>query len=752
MTTITYFTLRPLERNPPGTLLEGAFRVHLPIKELKALKLSTGDLIRIVTQNGPKGIAIAWLANQTNPGNKPIAKVTDLLRDKYGLSITNDRIAIEKVENADDEWIPIKTIEVGFESGGSPSGYSSTEDLLFWTRQALADLEVILPDCTFDVQRKGPRTRPAKSRLIVRNIDPVPDFNRPLYFDPATSQVIFSEGSSNLSLETKQLPTASEKVPQLSSDGIGGLNDHIGTINRNLLFLTKHQPTIKDQHLLRLIGPTAFLIHGPEGTGKSMLLNRLAQCEWKGVYKVDPASSSKTPGKDITEAFEKARENQPSLVLFDDLDKLLGKGEALISRLKTELGKLEGARVAVAAAARSVYDIDTSLRTTSGFKIELEIFPPNVRQREGILRQILGPDRPLAQLDLTSLSEKTHGFVGRDLLKLCGLAINHHIQATCSALQPDDNTSLGDFLQGKEFISQSDFVAVIDQVQPTVLKDSILEVPKVRWTDIAGLGHVQKLLEEIMIRPIKFPDLYLKFGGAASRKGVLLYGPPGCAKTLIAQAVATESNQNFLAVKGSELIKMYVGESERAIRDVFRRARAAKPCIIFFDEIDSIGKSREKSQDSGLNVVTTLLNEMDGIEALKEVFIIGATNRPDILDSALIRPGRFDAHIHIGLPNEDARKQIFEIHTRKMPLAGDVDLGILASRTQDYSGADIKALCSITGEMGISDYTQNPSPDNTPEIRMCHFERALAEHSPHTVKEEADRYKNWRPGKSLSAI
>lgn len=240
----------------------------------------------------------------------------------------------------------------------------------------------------------------------------------------------------------------------------------------------------------------------------------------------------------------------------------------------------------------------------------------------------------------------------------------------------------------------------------------------------------------------------MKFGGPQSRKGVLLYGPPGCAKTLIAQAVATESNQNFLAVKGSELIKMYVGESERAIRDVFRRARAAKPCIIFFDEIDSIGKSREKTQDSGLNVVTTLLNEMDGIEALKDVFIIGATNRPDILDSALIRTGRFDAHIHIGLPTEEARKQILEIHTKKRPLAADVDLTIVASRTEGSSGADISGLCAVAVELAISDYEK--APESEPLVRMAHFEAALAQHVPHTVKEEAERYRKWRPGKSLS--
>lgn len=245
----------------------------------------------------------------------------------------------------------------------------------------------------------------------------------------------------------------------------------------------------------------------------------------------------------------------------------------------------------------------------------------------------------------------------------------------------------------------------------------------------------------------QFPDLDAKFGAPQSRKGVLLYGPPGCAKTLIAQAVATESNQNFLAVKGSELIKMYVGESERAIRDVFRRARAAKPCIIFFDEIDSIGKSRDKTAESGLNVVATLLNEMDGIEALKDVFIIGATNRPDILDAALIRVGRFDVHIHIGLPTLEARKQILEIHTRKWPLAKDVDVDILASRTEGSTGADIKGLCANVVELAKSDHML--APENPAEVRMSHFEQGLEEHTPRTLAEEAARYEGWRPGKSL---
>lgn len=246
----------------------------------------------------------------------------------------------------------------------------------------------------------------------------------------------------------------------------------------------------------------------------------------------------------------------------------------------------------------------------------------------------------------------------------------------------------------------------------------------------------------------QFPELDTKFGAPQSRKGVLLYGPPGCAKTLIAQAVATESRQNFLAVKGSELIKMYVGESERAIRDVFRRARAAKPCIIFFDEIDSIGKSRDKTPESGLNVVATLLNEMDGIEALKDVFIIGATNRPDILDAALIRVGRFDVHIHIGLPTPEARKRILQIHTRKWPLSADVDLDLLASRTEGSTGADIKGLCADVVELAKSDYLEGGG-EGPAEVKMSHFDRALEKHVPRTLPEEAARYEGWRPGKSL---
>lgn len=575
---------------------------------------------------------------------------------------------------------------------------------------------------------------------MVDSIKPLPSEKNAVYFNPGITEVAISVDIANA-----QPPELNASELRLEATGIGGLKDQIEIINDELAFFSDAALGLNDYHLL---GPTAFLLHGLEGTGKTLLLETMAGCSWQEVHRINATTHPKGQSKALSEVFEGALDSQPSLIIMDNLDKFLAKADALVEQLRIELAKLQGTQVVVAAAARSIYDVDASLRTMSGFATEIELSAPNVSQREDILRQIIGSKHSLEGIDTFALAERLHGFVGRDIHKLCGLARKRRAKLFRDSLPVEQRKSFGMLLASQVFVAQVDFDAVIDQVQPTVLKGSILEVPKVRWADIAGVDHVRELLEAITIRPFKHPELDEKFGGSQSLKGVLLYGPPGCAKTLIAQAVATESNQNFLAVKGSELIKMYVGESERAIRDVFRRARAAKPCIIFFDEIDSIGKSREKTQDSGLNVVATLLNEMDGIEALKDVFVIGATNQPDILDSALIRTGRFDSHIHIGLPTEEARAQILQIHTRRRPLASDVDLAIIAKKTEGSSGADISGLCSMALELAIKDYERHPEQE--PQICMRHFEQALKEHIPHTIKEEAERYKNWRPGKSLS--
>lgn len=499
MSTNTSFALRPLERNPlsaAGNALEGAFRVHLTQKEQKGLALANGDLVRLKTASGFKGYAVAWAATQTNPGNKAIAKVTDLLREQYSLSL-NDPIFIEK---ATDAWRPLKSVEISFpDSPELLSKYSSTDELLYWARYALVDLEIILPECSFPVQQKGPRAqqKTSKLRLTITNIDPLPNEKHAVYFDPVKTRIVPASNVPQLGT-LKSSPDSGRM--QLNRDGIGGLTGHIATIDRTLSFLADAATSLQDQYLL---GPTTLLLHGPEGTGKTLLLESLAKCPWQEVYRVDLEKFPKGQVKAVSEIFEAAQDNQPCLVLMDNLDRFLDKADTLVNRLRTELAKLEGSQIVVAAAARSIYDVDTSLRTTSTFKTELELFPPNLRQREDILRQILGPARKLENIDFPTLAANTHGFVGRDIHKLCGLARNRRVQRAYESLDEDQKATLGEILDKTEFVAQEDFDAVIDQVQPTVLKESILEVPKVRWTDIAGLDHVRALLEAITIRPFR---------------------------------------------------------------------------------------------------------------------------------------------------------------------------------------------------------------------------------------------------------
>lgn len=359
------------------------------------------------------------------------------------------------------------------------------------------DLDIILPGSSFPVSQKGPKSQLKGSRLrvTVQSIDPYPTEKHAVFFDPVLTQI------TTTNEVVIQAPTkVSSGTLQIKSDGIGGLSEHVATINKSLFLLANSQFTLSDQHLL---GPTALLLHGPEGTGKTLLLERLASCSWQEVYRISPETHPKGQGKAITETFEEASENQPSLIIMDNLDRFLDKAESLVTRLRTELAKLEGTQVVVAAAARSIYDIDASLRTTSAFKTEIELFPPNVRQREDILRQILGQDRKASSLNFSALAERSHGFVGRDIHKLCGLARNRHVLHTYDSLDEVKKATFSDILEQSDFVTQEDFDAVIDQVQPTVLKDSILEVPKVRWSDIAGLDHVRALLEAITIRPFK---------------------------------------------------------------------------------------------------------------------------------------------------------------------------------------------------------------------------------------------------------
>lgn len=358
-----------------------------------------------------------------------------------------------------------------------------------------ADADILLPGCSLPIQQKGFKQKGQKVRVTVQSIDPLPTEKHAVYFDEITTQII-TVGDFTPEPSTPKL----SGVLRLRPDGIGGLSEHIAAINQDLSFLTNSLPHLHNRHLL---GPTAFLLHGPEGTGKSLLLERLAECPWSEVYRINPDTNPKGQAKAVSDIFQDARENQPSLILMDNLDRLLDKAESLVNRLRIELATLGGSQVVVAAAARSVYDVDSSLRTATAFQTELELLPPNATQREDIVRQILGPACNVPNVDFTVLAERSHGFVGRDIASLCYLARKHHTRRIDTLVDEKNKAELGKMDEQMDFVEQEDFEAVIEQVRPTVLKDSILEVPKVRWTDIAGLDHVRAVLEAITIRPFK---------------------------------------------------------------------------------------------------------------------------------------------------------------------------------------------------------------------------------------------------------
>lgn len=331
--------------------------------------------------------------------------------------------------------------------------------------------------------------------MNIDSIDPQPSEKHAVYFDPLKTQVTIQETVSRDSR-----PPSPSDTFQLVSDDIGGLSGHIATINRALAHRMGPVRTVSNH---RLLGATTLLIHGPEGSGKSLLLERIAACPWKKVFHVNIGTQTKGQAKTIIDTFDDARDNQPSLILMDNLDTFLEKAENLVDRLRTELANLKGTEVVVAAAARSIHDVDVRLQTSCAFKHKLEIFAPGVHDREDIFRKVLGSGCKLDLINIPELAERTHGFVGRDIEHLCSLARNRRIEQVIESLKDDQLETLNDILEKTDFVTQDDFEAVIDEVHPTVLRESILEVPKVRWADIAGVGHVRALLEKITVRPIK---------------------------------------------------------------------------------------------------------------------------------------------------------------------------------------------------------------------------------------------------------
>jgi transitional endoplasmic reticulum ATPase len=535
-----------------------------------------------------------------------------------------------------------------------------------------------------------------------------------------------------------------EEVSGITYEDIGGLHEELQRIREMIELPLKHPELFRH---LGIEPPKGVILYGPPGTGKTLIAKAIANETGAHFISINgPEIMSKFYGESearLREVFQEAEQNAPSIVFIDELDAIAPKrgevtGEVerrVVSQLLTLMDGLKSrGQVVVIGATNRIEAIDPALRRPGRFDREIRIGVPDRNGRREILL-IHTRRMPLAEdVDLDELADITHGFVGADIAALVREAAMNALRRYLPEIDLEKEVIPAEVLE-KIKVSREDFANALKTIQPSALREVVLEVPNVKWTDIGGLEAVKQELMEAVEWPLKYPEVFKRLGIRPPR-GILLYGPPGTGKTLLAKAVATESQANFISVKGPEVLSKWVGESEKAVREIFRKARETAPCIIFFDELDSIAPRRGFHTDAGVTdrIVNQLLTEMDGIQSLKGVVVLGATNRPDILDPALLRPGRFDRVLYVPPPDKAARLAIFKIHTREMPLDEDVDLDILASVTEGYTGADIEAVVREAAMLAARENI------NAQKVSMRHFEKALLKIKPSVGAEEKAEY------------
>ena len=544
-------------------------------------------------------------------------------------------------------------------------------------------------------------------------------FDELLDFTPAMREIRFAVLSTqpggitvvgqNTEVELHESPVDVSKLEgvtnlvDVSYEDIGGLKEEVKKV-REMIEIPLKRPELFEK--LGIAPPKGVLMHGPPGTGKTLLAKAVAsESDAHFILINGPEIMSKYVGgseENLREYFEEAEANSPSIIFIDELDAIAPKREdtngeterRTVAQLLTLMDGLKSrGQVVVIGATNRPDSLDPALRRPGRFDREIEIGVPDADERREVL-EIHTRNMPIAEdVDLNKLATTTHGFVGADLESLCKEAAMRVVRRILPEIKSDEE--IPEDVLKKIIVTKDDFKSALKEIQPSALREVLVQVPDIKWDDVGGLDDAKQELKEAVEWPLKYPDNFQKLG-VKPPKGILLYGIPGTGKTLLAKAVASESEANFISIKGPELLSKWVGESEKGVREVFRKAKQTAPTVIFFDEIDSIASTRSgNDSDSGVTkrVVNQLLTEMDGLEELEDVAIIAATNRPDIIDPGLMRPGRFDRHIKVDTPSEEARIAIFEVHTKNMPLADDVDLKKLAKSTDGYVGADIEAVC-----------------------------------------------------------
>ncbi|MGV8106804.1 MAG: CDC48 family AAA ATPase [Nitrososphaerota archaeon] len=700
----------------------------------RQLDLSTGDALEISSM-GKKTTVLCWPAREKDTG-KGLVRIDGYLRNRLDVGI-NDSVEIKKVESKSAEKVTLAPTEplriVGAE------GY--LQEYLLGGLLSTGDI--------FPLTIMGQRVD-----LVVISTKP----SGPVLMEDST-EVTVSEESEKAIQAAK-----GDGAPSISYEDIGGIKNEVSRLREMIELPLRHPELFKR---LGVEAPKGVLLHGPPGTGKTLLAKAVAHETNANFYTIGgPEIMSKFYGESeerLREVFKKAEENAPAIIFIDEIDSIAPKREEVSGEVERRVvaqllslmdGMSSRGKVVVIGATNRINAIDPALRRPGRFDREIEIGVPDRDGRLEIL-QIHTRGMPLEKdVDLGVIANMSHGFVGADLQAVAKEAGIRALRRVLPEIDLTTENIPSDILK-KIVVTMDDFLSVIKEIEPSALREVFVEIPDVKWDDIGGLDDVKQELQEAVEWPLKYQGLFLH-SDATPPKGILLYGPPGTGKTLMAKAAAHESEANFISIKGPELLSKWVGESEKGVREVFRKARQAAPCIVFFDEIDAIAPTRGgMGSDSHVTerVISQLLTELDGLEVLSNVIIIAATNRPDIIDAALLRPGRFDRLLYVPPPEKDSRIKIFKIHTSKKPLANDVKIETLAAQTEGYTGADIAALASAAVMLALREHIEKYKDPKKAEsaktelkLHMKHFEEAmkkirpLSKHEIETYRSIAERF------------
>ena len=693
------------------------------------LRISAGDALEL-SSLGKKTTVLHWPAKERDRG-KGLVRIDGNLRNRLDVGI-NDSVEIKKVQAKNAQTVTLAPTEplriVGAE------GYLG--EYLLGSLLSTGD--------TIPISIMGQRVD-----LVVISTKP----SGPVLITDSTEMIVSEESA-------KAVQVAKEGgVPSISYEDIGGVRNEISRVREMIELPLRHPELFKR---LGVEAPKGVLLYGPPGTGKTLLAKAVAHETNANFYTIGgPEIMSKYYGESeekLRNIFKNAEEKAPSIIFIDEIDSIAPKREEVTGEVERRIvaqllslmdGMSTRGKVVVIGATNRINAIDPALRRPGRFDREIEIGVPDKEGRLEIL-QIHTRGMPLDKdVDLEKIANMSHGFVGADLQSLAKEAAIRALRKVLPEIDLTAESIPSDTLR-KIIVTMDDFTNVLQEMEPSALREVFVEVPNVTWNDIGGLSDVKQELQEAVEWPLKYQSLFTH-SDAVPPKGILLYGPPGTGKTLIAKAAAHESEANFISIKGPELLSKWVGESEKGVREVFRKARGAAPCIVFFDEIDAIAPTRGGAgSDSHVTerLISQLLTELDGLEILTNVVIIAATNRPDIIDPALLRPGRFDRLLYVPPPDKESRVHVLKIHTKKKPLADDVKIDVLADQTEGYTGADIAALASAAVMLALREhvakYKDPKEAERTKEelkIHMSHFEEAMKKIRP-LSKQEIDMYKN----------